>query len=229
MQVVTPIVAFCPHLTAQDATKVLYPNPGEVVAIFTSPLESFLSPNPPEWHEHFDMDWNFSTHRIHRFEHCGRHNYLLGHPEDDALTSSTGNGPVKTSSTGNGPLKKSNSGNSSSSASSTKKSPSLGVLATRVEQGMPPNFTPTILPQPEALEKKNGTESAGEDDEEGQAVDRSKIGWPVYGMTASVLIEVASVAYQREPDFEVYAPDQMIDQEQITEWYNEKYGPSARL
>jgi len=207
MQVVTPIVTFCPNLTAQEATKVLHPNPGEVVAIFTSSLESFLSPNPPEWHEHFDMDWNFSAHRIHRFEHCGRHNYLLGQPDAPASSLSTGKGGVK---------------------SSSIKSPSLGGMATRVEEGMPPNPTPTILPLPEAIKKKN-RKNAENDEEEGQAVDRSEIGWPVYGMTASVLIEVASVAYQREPDFEVYAPGQMIDQDKITEWYNEKYGPSARM
>ncbi|GJJ69642.1 peroxisomal coenzyme A diphosphatase NUDT7 [Entomortierella parvispora] len=205
MQVVTPIVAFCPHLATQDVRKKLYPNPGEVVAIFTAPLESFLSPNPPECHESFDMDWIFSPHRIHRFERCGRHNFLLGQP--DGQSSSTG-------------------------YREAKKAASLGALATRVEEGMPSTFSPPTLPLPEELEN-SGTGKVEEDEEEeeeaGRAVDRSKAGWPVYGLTASVLIEVATVAYQREPDFEVYAPGQMIDQDKITEWYNGKYGPSARM
>ncbi|KAG0242389.1 hypothetical protein BGW41_004400 [Actinomortierella wolfii] len=73
--VVTPVVCFCPNLTTKDIQN-LRPNPGEVSAIFTVPLETFI--RPAEGTYHFaDIIWLESTHRIHRFENCGGHNYLL--------------------------------------------------------------------------------------------------------------------------------------------------------
>lgn len=138
--VVTPVVVFCPNMTTSDLSS-LYPNPGEVEAIFTAPLETFLNPRSGDHHS-FDMAWLHSNHRVHRFERCGTHNYLLGEAS-------------------------------------------------------------------EGLEARSG--------------------WPVYGMTAGMLIEVARIAYQREPDYELYAPDQIIDLEQMAMWYNKEHGVRPSL
>ncbi|KAG0368717.1 NUDIX hydrolase domain-like protein [Gamsiella multidivaricata] len=137
-QVVTPVVVYCPAMTTADLS-LLYPNPGEVAAIFTVPLEYFLSPRPED-HKSFDMQWMIAEYRIHRFERCGSSNYILGEP-DKTIKS-----------------------------------------------------------------------------------DASTPSWPVYGMTAGVLIEVAKIAYQREPDFEPYSPNQVRDDSLMTEWYNRTHG-----
>ncbi|OAQ30882.1 hypothetical protein K457DRAFT_154571 [Linnemannia elongata AG-77] len=76
MQVVTPVVAFCPTLITTDLFNTLSANPSEVSAIFTVPLERFLSPQPEEY-DYFDMSWMMSGHRVHRFERCGTDNFLL--------------------------------------------------------------------------------------------------------------------------------------------------------
>ncbi|KAF8931259.1 NUDIX hydrolase domain-like protein [Dissophora ornata] len=155
MQVVTPVVVYCPAMAAADISS-LYPNPGEVAAIFTTPLEYFLSP-PPGQYTSFEMQWTLSNFRVHRFEGCGASNHVLGEPEVDPEDHH-------------------------SHASS------------------PPS-----------------------------QVDRSKVGWPVYGMTAGVLIEVAKIAFQREPDFEVRAPGQVDDVALTAEWYNRAFGPRSSL
>ncbi|KAF9329203.1 Peroxisomal coenzyme A diphosphatase nudt7 [Podila minutissima] len=74
-QVVTPVVAYCAHLTTKDIAQ-LHPNPGEVAAIFTTPLEHFLDP-PKGSYGYFDMHWLSSPHRVHRFDGCGADNYIL--------------------------------------------------------------------------------------------------------------------------------------------------------
>ncbi|KAG9327531.1 hypothetical protein KVV02_003776 [Mortierella alpina] len=158
MQVVTPIVAYCPTLTTADL-KSLYPNPGEVAAIFTAPLSTFLSP-PPGDYAYFDMQWAFSNHRVHRFERCGVSNHVLGEIEE----SSTPQNPY--------------------------------VMGGNGGQGQ---------------------------------LDRATTGWPVYGMTAGVLIEVAKIAYQREPDFEIYAPGQVMDDLAMAQWFNKTHGVRASL
>ncbi|KAF9291016.1 hypothetical protein BGZ68_005437 [Mortierella alpina] len=84
MQVVTPIVAYCPTMTTADL-KSLYPNPGEVAVIFTAPLATFLSP-PPGDYAYFDMQWAFSNHRVHRFERCGVSNHLLGETDESSTS-----------------------------------------------------------------------------------------------------------------------------------------------
>ncbi|KAF9989420.1 hypothetical protein BGZ75_006408 [Mortierella antarctica] len=158
MQVVTPIVAYCPTMTTADL-KSLYPNPGEVAAIFTAPLSTFLSP-PPGDYAYFDMQWAFSNHRVHRFERCGVSNHVLGEIEE----SSTPQNPY--------------------------------VMGGNGGQGQ---------------------------------LDRATTGWPVYGMTAGVLIEVAKIAYQREPDFEIYAPGQVMDDLAMAQWFNKTHGVRASL
>ncbi|KFH62296.1 hypothetical protein MVEG_11507 [Podila verticillata NRRL 6337] len=74
-QVVTPVIAFCTHLTTENIAQ-LRPNPGEVAAIFTTPLEHFLDP-PKGSYNYFDMNWLSSPHRVHRFDNCGADNYIL--------------------------------------------------------------------------------------------------------------------------------------------------------
>ncbi|KAG0027390.1 hypothetical protein BGZ81_005656 [Podila clonocystis] len=78
-QVVTPVIAYCAHLTTEDIAQ-LRPNPGEVAAIFTTPLEHFLDP-PKGSYDFFDMHWLSSPHRVHRFDGCGADNYILGASE----------------------------------------------------------------------------------------------------------------------------------------------------
>lgn len=159
MQVVTPVVAFCPTVTTTDIFEILSPNPSEVSAIYTVPLETFLSP-PPESHNYFDMSWAMSGHRIHRFERCGADNFLLTPP-------------------------------------------------------------PLLLPGSNTTSASMSESNDGKEGSETEVVERAKIGWHVYGMTAGILIDVASVAFQRPPDFEVYAHDQLRDQDQIAHWYNQ--------
>jgi hypothetical protein len=171
MQVVTPVVAFCPTLTTTDIFKILTPNPSEVSAIYTAPLEMFLSP-PPGSYDFFDMSWAMSGHRIHRFERCGTNNFLLAPPP-----------PPR-------------SGSSITTA------------------GMDENNTSASLPD-------SSHSNDGEEGCETEVVDRAKVGWHVYGMTAGILIDVASVAFQRPPDFQVYSHDQLTDQDQIAHWYNQ--------
>ncbi|KAI1311559.1 hypothetical protein EDD11_003441 [Mortierella claussenii] len=156
MQVVTPVVVYCPNLTTSDVLTQLYPNPGEVAAIFTSPLEYFLSPRPQDYHW-FDMNWTISDHRIHRFERCGANNYILGESESE-----------------------------------------------------------------KHIEERNYSSSEGISSS--SLADRSDVGWPVYGLTAGVLVEVAKIAYRREPDFEMFAPAQIQDESEMAKWYNSKYG-----
>ncbi|KAG0005940.1 hypothetical protein BGZ79_000048 [Entomortierella chlamydospora] len=150
MQVVTPVVAFCPGMTTADISS-LYPNPGEVTAIFTEPLESFISPRKGE-HHWSDISWGIAEERMHRFDRCGSKNFLLG--QDDENTGNCING---------------------------------------------------------------------------SSLDRSKVGWSVWGMTAGVLIHVAKIAYQREPDFDMYAPNQIHDPAQVVEWYNQTYGLRSNI
>ncbi|KAF9111021.1 hypothetical protein BGX27_005505 [Mortierella sp. AM989] len=150
MQVVTPVVVYCPEMTTADLSS-LYPNPGEVSAIFTSPLENFLSPRPRE-HSWFDMSWLHSNHRVHRFDGCGTTNHVIGQDVEKA-----------------------------------------------------------------EAEKNVFIE------------DRSKVGWPVYGLTAGLLIEVAKIAYQREPDFQLYAPEQIVSGDLVAEWYNSRHGLRSTL
>ncbi|KAG0298117.1 hypothetical protein BGZ96_002609 [Linnemannia gamsii] len=166
MQVVTPVVAFCPTLTTTDIFELLTPNPSEVSAIYTVPLELFLSP-PPESHSYFDMSWAMSGHRIHRFERCGTDNFLLTLPPESNTTTA-------------------------------------GIDEEDTSAPMSKSYS-------------NGGEAGSET----EVVDRAKIGWQVYGMTAGVLIDVASVAFQRPPDFEVYAQDQCRDQNQMALWFNQ--------
>ncbi|KAF9319649.1 hypothetical protein BG003_008605 [Podila horticola] len=78
-QVVTPVIAYCAHITTKDIAQ-LRPNPGEVAAIFTTPLERFLDP-PKGSYNFFDMHWLSSPHRVHRFDRCGADNYILGGSE----------------------------------------------------------------------------------------------------------------------------------------------------
>ncbi|KAF9957039.1 hypothetical protein BGZ72_002231 [Mortierella alpina] len=158
MQVVTPIVAYCPTMTTADLHS-LYPNPGEVAAIFTAPLSTFLSPSPSDY-AHFDMQWTFSNHRVHRFERCGASNHLLG----------------------------------------------------EMDVGSAPQNAYLV-----------GSDKNQKD------LDRGITGWPVYGMTAGVLIDVARIAYQREPDFEIYAPGQVTDDLAMAQWYNQTHGLRASL
>ncbi|KAF9978498.1 hypothetical protein BGZ73_002163 [Actinomortierella ambigua] len=140
--VVTPVVCFCPRLTTKDI-QTLQPNPGEVSVIFTVPLEAFL--NPPEGtYNYFDMSWLHSIHRMHRFERCGAHNFLL---EADYVI---------------------------------------------------------------------------EDADEHR-------GWPVFGMTAEVMINVARIAYESEPTFERCAPEQVDDPELMAMWYNKNQASRQRL
>ncbi|KAF9921915.1 hypothetical protein FBU30_008021, partial [Linnemannia zychae] len=172
MQVVTPVVAFCPHLTTANLFNLLVANPSEVSAIFTAPLETFLSPQP-EHHEYFDMSWLIAEYRIHRFEKCGTHNYLLT--------------PLSVT------------------------SPTATTSSTHPAQANEHSSTP-----------KPDSHSSDSDDKEVEPdVDRSKVGWPVYGMTAGILIEVACVAFQRAPSFSAYAPEQVTNQEKIADWYNQ--------
>ncbi|KAG0218700.1 hypothetical protein BGX33_006263 [Mortierella sp. NVP41] len=173
MQVVTPVVAFCPTLTTSNLFNTLYPNPSEVSAIFTAPLEMFLSPQPEEY-GFFDMSWLTSEHRVHRFEHCGTGTFFLTPPSPSAAPTT-------------------------SKGSSSRVAPDAGDTSASLSQSY-----------------SNGAEGGSE-----AMVDRSRVGWHVYGMTAEILIEVASVAYQRAPDFQVYAPGQSTDQEQIAHWYNQ--------
>ncbi|KAF9180907.1 hypothetical protein BGZ51_002163 [Haplosporangium sp. Z 767] len=172
MLVVTPVVAFYPDMTTADLG-TLIPNPGEVAAIFTSPLESFLSPNPNDY-AFFDMDGPFTVFRIHRFMHCGTENYVLGDEDVD---------PVPSTST------------------STSAPNSVSVSGSDSDSDRP-------LPA-DAL------------DQEKSRRDRRQVGWQIYGMTAGLLVEVARIAYQREPDFIQFAPDQNMDQDQYAEWYNQ--------
>lgn len=167
MQVVTPVVAFCPTLTTADLFNTLSANPSEVSAIFTVPLERFLSPQPEEY-DYFDMSWMMSGHRVHRFERCGTENFLLTPPP----------GPGS---------------------------------ATVLDEG---DTSPSVS----YSYSNNGGNEGGPEKE---LVDRAKVGWHVYGMTAGILIEVASAAFQRAPDFQVYAQDQLTDQDQIAKWYNQ--------
>ncbi|KAF9152015.1 hypothetical protein BG015_005898 [Linnemannia schmuckeri] len=176
MQVVTPVVAFCPSLTTTNLFKTLSANPSEVSAIFTVPLEMFLSPQP-EAYDYFDMSWMMSGHRVHRFERCGTDNFLLTPP-----------GP-----------------GSNDTSGSTKESQTVPD-----EGDTSAAFTYSYSNDDD---RKSGPKT--------EVVDRAKVGWHVYGMTAGILIEVASVAFHRAPDFEVYAHDQLTDQEQITNWYNQ--------
>ncbi|KAF9545810.1 hypothetical protein EC957_010438 [Mortierella hygrophila] len=166
MQVVTPVVAYCPTLTTTDLFHTLSANPSEVSAIFTAPLERFLSSRPEEY-DYFDMSWIMSSHRVHRFERCGADNFLLTPPRPkSAMAQNEGD---------------------------TSASPSYSYSNDGDSKGGP----------------------------EAEVVDRAKVGWPVYGMTAGILIEVATVAFQRAPDFQVYAHDQLTDQDQIVKWYNQ--------
>ncbi|KAF9280400.1 hypothetical protein BGZ88_012229 [Linnemannia elongata] len=173
MQVVTPVVAFCPTLTTTDLFNTLSANPSEVSAIFTVPLERFLSPQPEEY-DYFDMSWMMSGHRVHRFERCGTDNFLLtpARPPPPPPGSRSATVPDE---------------------GDTSASPSYSY--------------------------SNDGDSVGGPETEG--MDRAKVGWHVYGMTAGILIEVASVAFQRAPDFQVYAHDQLTDQAQIAKWYNQ--------
>ncbi|KAF9345962.1 hypothetical protein BGX34_004324 [Mortierella sp. NVP85] len=159
--VVTPVVVFCPNMTTSDLPS-LYPNPGEVAAIFTAPLEYFLNPRPGD-HACFDMSWLHSEHRMHRFERCGSHNYVLGESNDASEKT-------------------------------------IGTIETTATTA-----TATIT--------NNQTE----------------IGWPVYGMTAGLSIEVARIAYQREPDYELYAPGQLIDTKQMATLYNKEFAIRSSL
>ncbi|KAG9070647.1 hypothetical protein KI688_008185 [Linnemannia hyalina] len=166
MQVVTPVVAYCPTLTTTDLFNTLSANPSEVSAIFTAPLERFLSSRPEEY-DYFDMSWMMSSHRVHRFERCGADNFLL--------------------------------------------TPARPISAMVPDEG----DTST------SLSYSYSNDGDNEGGPETEVVDRAKVGWPVYGMTAGILIEVASIAFQRAPDFQVYAHDQMTDQDQIVKWYNQ--------
>lgn len=166
--VVTPVVVFCPDMTTSDLSS-LHPNPGEVAAIFTSPLEYFLDPGPGE-HASFDMTWlNSAEHRMHRFERCGSCNYILGESSDI---------PQRTV--------------SSSSAPAAPAAPAEPAVASTEDQ-------------------------------------QDQAGWPVYGMTAGLLIEVARIAYQRDPNFEIYAPNQVVDLEIVAMWYNKEFGTRSAL
>ncbi|KAF9916740.1 hypothetical protein BX616_002954 [Lobosporangium transversale] len=176
LHVVTPVVAFCPDLRTTDLTTLLRPNPGEVAAIFTEPLEYFLSPRPGDYNW-FDMDW-ISNHRVHRFERCGTHNFIL-----EKLESS-------------GQLPQTATTTSSSNSSSVSNSGEDKQLEKK-----------------EIVAQENPT----------------KVGWAVYGLTAGVLIEVAKIAYQRNPDFETFAPGQTLNNESVVAWYNQKYGPQPVL
>ncbi|KAG0043258.1 hypothetical protein BGZ83_011650 [Gryganskiella cystojenkinii] len=259
MQVVTPVVAFCPNLTTRDILSLLSPNPDEVDAIFTAPLECFLGPDPPELHEFFDMEWNFSIHRVHRFGLCGRHNFLIGGQpsklksssadkgEEDEMRRSLADQNLRTGATGAGSriktkddkTDKNNSHDVNKTISAKmKKNSSLRQLATRRESGMPSTLRYTMIDQARVTEKNETSkqveeekeeEDEQEDEEEDPVEYRTRVGWSVYGLTASALIEVAKVAYQREPDFEEFAPGQMIDQDTIAVWYNRMYGVPSRL
>ncbi|KAG0298510.1 hypothetical protein BGZ98_000172 [Dissophora globulifera] len=157
MQLVTPIVVYCPNMTAADISS-LCPNPGEVDAIFTTPLEYFLNPQP-ELHSFIEMQWTHSLHRIHSFEGCGASNHVIREQE---LTSKNDRRPT------------------SSLVSSRK-------------------------------------------------IDRTNVGWIVYGMTANILLEVAKIAYQREPAFQMYAQGQITDVGRNAEWYNDSFRPRSSL
>ncbi|KAF9377267.1 hypothetical protein CPB97_010302 [Podila verticillata] len=158
-QVVTPVIAFCTHLTTENIAQ-LRPNPGEVAAIFTTPLEHFLDP-PKGSYNFFDMHWLSSPHRVHRFDHCGADNYVLGDSE-----------PTESSS-----------------------------IQRDFKQG------------------RKGTE---------QDEETSFSGWPVYGLTAGVMVEVAKVAYGRLPSFQEHAPDQVLDMSYTAKWHNQTF-PRNRL
>ncbi|KAG0326998.1 hypothetical protein BGZ99_008548 [Dissophora globulifera] len=157
MQLVTPIVVYCPNMTTADISS-LCPNPGEVDAIFTTPLEYFLNPQP-ELHSFIEMQWTHSLHRIHSFEGCGASNHVIREQE---LTSKNDRRPT------------------SSLASSRK-------------------------------------------------IDRTNVGWIVYGMTANILLEVGKIAYQREPAFQMYAQGQITDVGRNAEWFNDSFRPRSSL
>ncbi|KAG0266866.1 hypothetical protein BG011_000481 [Mortierella polycephala] len=176
MLVVTPVVAFYPDMTTADLG-TLSPNPGEVSAIFTSPLESFLNPNPKDY-DFFDMDGTFTVFRIHRFMRCGTENYVLGDEDVDPVSSIS---------------------------------------------------TSTFAPNSDSDSDSDSPLPAAAWDQEKSRRDRREIGWQIYGMTAGLLVEVARIAYQREPDFTLFAPGQNMDQDQYAEWHNQNSGIRSLL
>ncbi|KAF9959109.1 hypothetical protein BGZ65_000839 [Modicella reniformis] len=135
---VTPVIAFCPDMTTLDLIS-LFPNPGEVDAVFSAPLESFLSPAAGT-HKHHDTNWLQSTFRVHYFKGCGAHNYILAD----------------------------------------------------------------------------------------EAKHRIQSGWTVYGFTAGLLIEVASIAFRRSTDFAHLAPGQGFDLKDMAAWHTKTCGAAIR-
>ncbi|KAF9430629.1 Peroxisomal coenzyme A diphosphatase nudt7 [Entomortierella beljakovae] len=75
LHLVTPCIAFCPGMTTADIHS-LTPNPDEVTAIFTAPLEYFIHPQMDEY-RWGDMDWEICEFRVHYFTRCGTSNYMI--------------------------------------------------------------------------------------------------------------------------------------------------------
>ncbi|KAF9578007.1 hypothetical protein BGW38_006445 [Lunasporangiospora selenospora] len=131
MFVVTPVVVFCPNMTHEKIAS-LRPNPGEVDAIFSMPLDYVIRPDPGTY-RHQDIQWPEAPFRIHGFQY---------------------------------PVQK----NSSIDVREAKES---------------------VLPY-----------------------------WTIYGMTASILIEAAMIAFDYTPEYSLYAPGQSGDEGTIALWYN---------
>ncbi|KAF9428616.1 hypothetical protein BGZ94_001737 [Podila epigama] len=181
LQVVTPIVAFCPHLTPQDIVTQLRPNPGEVAAIFSTPLESFLDP-PEGTYAYFDMQWLSSlSHRVHRFDRCGTEHYIV-----EQLSLSEDHGQKASS-----------------------------LTSVQMDFGQ-------AYHQHVSLEEKGGHQQRQREPETRNAGTVTQ-GWSVYGLTAGVVIEVAKIAYGRQPSFDEYAPNQEQDVGLMAEWHNQRF------